>query len=122
MWENLIAFFAVIVVIFVIARICRDHRVFSRLLLGACLAFIVGLSLKHSIASDSFNSVNVTNVDSSSSTSYDLPSAVVWTEGEIEDTMSQNETNRDTTLEHLTINTYNYVQQQRTPPKTRDFR
>lgn len=64
--------------LFIYARICRDHRIYGKLLFCAIVAFLIGSCIKS-------KAVNVTNVNSKTiitaqnPTSYSEDTAVVWT-------------------------------------------
>ena len=55
MLQIFIAFIVMAIVCLLIARIKKDSRVYTQLMLGVCLGFIVGASVKHSIATESNN-------------------------------------------------------------------
>lgn len=55
MLQIFIAFIVMAIVCLLIARIKKDSRVYTQLMLGVCLGFIVGASVKHSMATESNN-------------------------------------------------------------------
>lgn len=70
----------VILILYVYARILKDHRVFTNLLVCAALAFVVGSCVK----SKFFNTNEITKSEvittASNPTVHSIDSAVVWTE------------------------------------------
>lgn len=55
MLQIFIAFIVMAIVCLLIARTKKDSRVYTQLMLGVCLGFIVGASVKHSMITESNN-------------------------------------------------------------------
>lgn len=87
--------------IFIYARICRDHRIYSKLLFCSIVAFLIGSCIKS-------KAVNVSNINyetvitAQNPTSYSLDTAVVWTVLKDNNNLSQ-DSESDTVMFHKTL-------------------
>ena len=87
----------VILALYVYARILKDHRVFTNLVVCAALAFVIGSCIKSNIydANKTVKSERV--ITASNPTIHSLDSTVVWTESSEQYVQSQ-DTMRDTVI------------------------
>ena len=84
--------------IFIYARICRDHRIYSKLLFCSIVAFLIGSCIKSKAVN--ISSINYeTVITAQNPTSYSLDTAVVWTVSEDNSSLSQDNEN-DTVMFH----------------------
>lgn len=68
----------VILCIYIYAYLCRDHRIYNRLVFIAMVAFLIGSCVKSNLITNSQE--KQTTVIISNPTSHDVDSAVVWTD------------------------------------------
>lgn len=90
--SEFIALIVMLLVCFLYARIRKDHTVFTKLILGVFLGFVVGTVVKHASATTE-NSIKIENV---STPTLQSSSAVVWTDDTINAVLGQEKVESDT--------------------------
>lgn len=96
--NSFIALLVVTIVCLVYARLRRDHRVYTKLMFGVLLGFIVGIMVKHS---DAKPQKNIDGIEIVSNPTQYNHSAVVWTDDYANiDTASKDTLESDTITIH----------------------
>lgn len=85
----------VILCIYIYAYLCRDHRVYNRLVFIAMVAFLIGSCVKSNLITNSQE--KQTTVIVSNPTSHNVESAVVWTDSANNEIVVSQEEKSDTT-------------------------
>ena len=85
----------VILCIYIYAYLCRDHRVYNRLVFIAMVAFLIGSCVKSNLITNSQE--KQTTVVVSNPTSHNVESAVVWTDSANNEIVVSQEEKSDTT-------------------------
>lgn len=87
----------VILILYVYARLLKDHRVFTNLIVCAALAFVIGSCIKSNFCDTNKNTKSEVVITASNPTVHSIDSAVVWTDSKEQCVQSQ-EVMRDTVI------------------------